>query len=199
MGRCFTTQNRQILKNKTFGLSLHLLWVIPWANIHQRHYTTMTTKKILFVCLGNICRSCTAEEVMRTLLRREQLDKFVEVDSAGLISYHQGEQADPRMRAHASRRGYHITHLSRPVRMTDFTDFDFIIGMDDSNISRLHELAPSIECEAKIHRMTEYCTNLVVDHVPDPYYGGAQGFEQVIDILEDACEGLLQHIRHDKA
>ena len=151
-------------------------------------------KKILFVCLGNICRSCTAEEIMRTVLQREGLDREVLVDSAGLISYHQGEQADPRMRAHASRRGYHFTHLSRPVCMTDFYDFDLIIGMDDSNISRLRDLAPSIEEEAKIHRMTEYCISKVVDHVPDPYYGGAQGFENVIDILEDACEGLLQAI-----
>ena len=151
----------------------------------------MKTKKILFVCLGNICRSCTAEEVMRTILKREGLDKAIEVDSAGLISYHQGEQADPRMRAHASRRGYHITHLSRPVRMSDFEEFDLILGMDDSNISRLRELAPSLEAEEKIHRMTEYCTRIPADHVPDPYYGGAQGFENVIDILEDACAGLL--------
>ena len=78
--------------------------------------------------------------------------------------------------------------------MTDFYDFDLIIGMDDSNISRLHDLAPSLDAEAKIHRMTEYCTRIVVDHVPDPYYGGAQGFENVIDILEDACEGLLRSV-----
>ena len=134
---------------------------------------------------------------MRTLLHREGLDKDIIVDSAGLISYHQGEQADPRMRAHATRRGYNITHLSRPVRMSDFEEFDLIIGMDDSNISRLHELAPSVETEEKIHRMTEYCTRIAADHVPDPYYGGAQGFENVIDILEDACEGLLATLRND--
>ena len=99
------------------------------------------------------------------------------------------------MRSHALRRGYHITHLSRPVRMTDFYDFDLIIGMDDSNISRLHDLAPSLDAEAKIHRMTEYCSRMVADHVPDPYYGGAQGFENVIDILEDACEGLQKELR----
>lgn len=132
---------------------------------------------------------------MRTLLNREGLDKDIIVDSAGLISYHQGEQADPRMRAHATRRGYNITHLSRPVRMSDFEEFDLIIGMDDSNISRLHELAPSIEAEGKIHRMTEYSSRFVIDHVPDPYYGGAQGFENVIDILEDACEGLLKDLK----
>lgn len=129
------------------------------------------------------------------MLKCEGLDKVVEVDSAGLISYHQGEQADPRMRSHASRRGYHITHLSRPVRTMDFYDFDLIIGMDDSNISRLHDLAPNLEAEDKIHRMTEYCIHKVADHVPDPYYGGAQGFENVIDILEDACEGLLHNLR----
>ena len=151
----------------------------------------MNAKKILFVCLGNICRSCTAEEVMRTILRREGLDKQVEVDSAGLISYHQGEEADPRMRAHAARRGYHITHLSRPVRMTDFEEFDLIIGMDDSNIARLHNLAPSLEAEEKIHRMTEYCTHIVADHVPDPYYEGAEGFELVLDMLEEGCRNLL--------
>lgn len=152
-------------------------------------------RRVLFVCLGNICRSCTAEEVMRGMLKREGLDRAIEVDSAGLISYHQGEQADPRMRAHASRRGYHITHLSRPVRMSDFEEFDLILGMDDSNISRLRELAPNIETEEKIHRMTEYCTRIPADHVPDPYYGGAQGFENVIDILEDACEGLLASMK----
>ena len=132
---------------------------------------------------------------MRTILYREGMEREVEVDSAGLISYHQGEQADPRMRAHASRRGYHITHLSRPVRITDFYDFDLIIGMDDSNISGLYDMAPGIEEEGKIHRMTEYCMNKVTDHVPDPYYGGAQGFENVIDILEDACEGLLKKLK----
>lgn len=156
---------------------------------------TNSTIHILFVCLGNICRSCTAEEIMRTLLKHAGLEKVVEVDSAGLISYHQGEQADPRMRSHALRRGYHITHLSRPLRMTDFYDFDFIIGMDDTNISRLHELAPSLEEESKIHRMTEFCVNKIADHIPDPYYGGAQGFENVIDLLEDACGGLLQKIQ----
>ena len=101
------------------------------------------------------------------------------------------------MRAHASRRGYKIVHLSRPVRIADFEDFDYIIGMDDSNIAKLHELAPSIEAEKKIHRMAEFCTCIEADHVPDPYYGGAQGFEHVIDILEDACEGLLHAVKNN--
>lgn len=151
-------------------------------------------KKILFVCLGNICRSCAAEEIMRKLAADAgRGDEFV-LDSAGLISYHEGEQADARMRAHAARRGYRITHLSRPVRYQDFFDFDLIIGMDDRNISRLKALAPGLEEEKKVARMTDFCRLKVVDHVPDPYYGGDTGFENVLDILEDACAGLLARL-----
>lgn len=152
-------------------------------------------KRILFVCLGNICRSSAAEEIMRTYLKREGLDKEIEVDSAGIIGFHQGEPADERMRAHAIRRGYNITHLSRPVRTDDFFDFDLILGMDDRNIDSLKNQAPSVETEQKIRRMVEYCRKKVVDYVPDPYYGGAYGFENVLDILEDACEGLLEELK----
>ena len=151
--------------------------------------------KILFVCLGNICRSSSAEEIMRTFVAREGLDKEIEVDSAGILSYHQGELPDERMRAHAIRRGYNLTHHSRPVRTDDFFDFDFIIGMDDRNIQDLCDRAPSVEAEKKICRMTDFCVKKVVDYVPDPYYGGAQGFENVLDILEDACEGLLVKVK----
>jgi protein-tyrosine phosphatase len=94
--------------------------------------------KILFVCLGNICRSSAAEEIMRQKIRKAGGEDSFFVDSAGLISYHQGEMADPRMRMHAKRRGYDITHLSRPVKQQDFYDFDLIVGMDASNIDRLH-------------------------------------------------------------
>ena len=154
--------------------------------------------KILFVCLGNICRSSSAEEIMRTFVAREGLDKDIQVDSAGILSYHQGELPDERMRAHAIRRGYNLTHHSRPVRTDDFFDFDLIIGMDDRNIQDLKDRAPSVEAEQKICRMTDFCVKKVVDYVPDPYYGGAQGFENVLDILEDACEGLLLTIKSDE-
>lgn len=152
-------------------------------------------KKILFVCLGNICRSSSAEEVMRTLIRKEGLEREIEVDSAGILSYHQGELPNSRMRMHASRRGYNLTHRSRPVCTDDFYHFDMIIGMDDRNIEDLIERAPDLETEKKIRRMTDYCRVKMVDYVPDPYYGGAQGFENVLDILEDACAGLLESIR----
>ena len=151
--------------------------------------------KILFVCLGNICRSSSAEEIMRTFIKREGLADRIEVDSAGILSYHQGEMPDSRMRMHAYHRGYELTHRSRLVCLEDFLEFDMIIGMDDRNIQDLKERAPSPEAEGKIYRMTDFCRTKLVDYVPDPYYGGAQGFENVLDILEDACGGLLHEIK----
>ncbi len=151
-------------------------------------------KKILFVCLGNICRSSSAEEVMRTLLKKAGKEHEVEVDSAGILNYHLGELPDSRMRMHAARRGYNLTHRSRPVCTDDFYEFDMIIGMDDRNIQDLKDRAPSLETEQKICRMTDFCRTKLVDYVPDPYYGGAQGFENVLDILEDACAGLLESL-----
>lgn len=155
-------------------------------------------KKVLFVCLGNICRSPAAEEIMRKLVEDAGLEDSFVLDSAGLIDYHEGEPADGRMRAHAARRGYRITHLSRPVKYDDFFDFDVIVGMDDRNISKLRAMAPGLEEEQKVVRMTDYCRLKVVDHVPDPYYGGASGFENVLDILEDACAGLLDALRESR-
>ncbi len=151
--------------------------------------------RILFVCLGNICRSSSAEGVMKHLVEEAgRADEFV-IDSASILSYHQGELPDPRMHAHAARRGYNLVHRSRPVRTSDFDDFDLIIGMDDRNIEDLKERAPSVEAERKICRMTDFCTRFTeADHVPDPYYGGAEGFEYVLDLLEDACAGLLEEL-----
>lgn len=151
-------------------------------------------KRILFVCLGNICRSAAAEEIMRNRVVHVGLEKEIDLDSAGLSSYHQGDPADSRMRAHAARRGYRITHLSRPVGYHDFFDFDMLIGMDDSNLTGLRNLAPGLPEEQKIYRMTDFCRRIPADHVPDPYYGGDSGFEAVLDILEDACDGLLDFL-----
>lgn len=148
--------------------------------------------KILFVCLGNICRSSAAEGVMLHLLHEAGRESEFEIDSAGILSYHRGELPDPRMRAHAARRGYQLVHRSRPVTTEDFYHFDLIIGMDDRNLDDLKERVPSPEEWKKIGRMTDFCTLFThADHVPDPYYGGAEGFEYVLDLLEDACAGLL--------
>ena len=119
----------------------------------------------------------------------------IEIDSAGIAGYHEGDRADSRMRAHAARRGYVLDSISRPVRQWDFHDFDLIIGMDDQNITDLKRMAPDLESVAKIHQMTEFSRNKLYDHVPDPYYSGAEGFELVLDLLEDACAGLLEYCK----
>ena len=152
-------------------------------------------KKILFVCLGNICRSSAAEGVMRRLAEEAGRAAEYEIDSAGIagiLSVHRGELPDPRMRAHAARRGYELVHRSRPVTTDDFFDFDLIVGMDARNMDDLRERAPSPAEWDKLRLMTDFCTRHPhADHVPDPYYGGAEGFEYVLDLLEDACAGLL--------
>lgn len=155
-------------------------------------------KRILFVCLGNICRSAAAEEIMRHMVKQSGMEHEILLDSAGLSSYHQGDPADSRMRVHAARRGYRITHLSRPVGYHDFFDFDMLVGMDESNLSGLRNLAPGLPEEQKIYRMTDFCRRIPADHVPDPYYGGDSGFETVLDILEDACEGLLDFLKQQE-
>ena len=151
-------------------------------------------KKILFVCLGNICRSPAAEGVMLHLLEEKGLSESFIIDSAGVLGYHEGNLPDPRMRQHASARGYDLVHRSRPVKVEDFYNFDLIIGMDDQNISDLKEIAPSPQEGQKIHRMVEYLQQEEATYVPDPYYGGSDGFELVLDLLEDACEGLLNSL-----
>lgn len=155
----------------------------------------MKNQSILFVCLGNICRSPMAEAIMKKHIENAGLTNIISIDSAGTIDFHEGRPSDVRMKQHASQRGYDLTHLSRPVRTSDFENFELILAMDDSNISNLMAMAPSPEDQQKIKRMTYYCTQHTIDHVPDPYHGGAEGFDFVIDILEDACEGLMKSLK----
>lgn len=145
-------------------------------------------KSLLFVCLGNICRSPSAEAVMKKMAADRGLD--LHIDSAGTIAAHEGERADARMRGHAAKRGYDLTSISRPVVIDDFENFDMVIGMDASNIFDLKKIAPESAFD-RISLMTDYCSSFENNSVPDPYYGGEQGFELVLDLLEDACEGLL--------
>lgn len=154
--------------------------------------------KILFVCLGNICRSPAAQTVMQHLVDERGLGNRFFIDSAGTYGGHAGWHADSRMLLHASsRRGYRITHLARQVRSDDFAHFDLIVGMDASNVSNLRRLAPTLESESKIVSMGKYIDRKLfpgIDYVPDPYYSGSDGFELVLDLLEDACATLLNFI-----
>lgn len=154
-----------------------------------------TPKSILFVCLGNICRSPAAEGIMRSIAS----DSDITIDSAGTGGYHIGQLPDKRMRIHASQRGLRLDHHCRQVSPSDFEDFDLIIGMDGSNIANLRRIAPSPEAEKKIHAMAEYFNpSTHWDHVPDPYYEGAEGFELVLDLLEEGCQNLLNQITTEK-
>jgi protein-tyrosine phosphatase len=155
-------------------------------------------KNILFVCLGNICRSPLAEAIMNEYIAREGMNDEISCDSAGILNYHQGEPADKRMKLHARRRGYTITSISRPVNsMNDFDRFDMIIGMDQQNIRDLKTLARTKKDQEKIFLMTDFLHDSKFESVPDPYFGGEEGFELVLDILEEACKGLLDHLKKE--
>ncbi|MFI3294610.1 MAG: low molecular weight protein-tyrosine-phosphatase [Rikenellaceae bacterium] len=149
---------------------------------------------ILFVCLGNICRSVAAQGIFESILEREGAEDRFFVDSAGTYSGHAGELADPRMRRAASARGVELTHRSRAVCYDDFDRFDYIIAMDDSNFDNLQRLAPTHEATRKISRMADFIDLAEVDHVPDPYYQGHQGFEYVLDLLERGCVRLYDQV-----
>lgn len=146
---------------------------------------------VLFVCLGNICRSPAAEGVLGKLLEEKPDAARWDVDSCGTGGYHVGSLPDPRMRAHAARRGLDLRHRCRQVSVCDFFDFDLIIPMDESNTRNLRRIAPSVEAGRKVIPMSSFFSLATkYDHVPDPYYEGAEGFELVLDLLEDAAVNL---------
>jgi protein-tyrosine phosphatase len=153
----------------------------------------MKTTRILFVCLGNICRSPAAEAIFEKIAEKSQLP--VEVDSAGTSAWHAGEKADARMRRHAKERGYNITSTSRKFIVSDFDDFDMIIAMDENNYYDLKSMAPTTDHVGKIYRMSDFFNHSGYDYIPDPYYGGDAGFELVIDLLEKGSKGLIEHMR----
>ncbi|MBT8039401.1 MAG: low molecular weight phosphotyrosine protein phosphatase [Xanthomonadales bacterium] len=152
-------------------------------------------KRVLFVCMGNICRSPAAEGVFRKLVENAGADDRFKIDSAGTIGYHAGEPADSRMRQAASRRGYSLDSRARRVVAGDFGDFDLIVTMDEANYRDVAERDTGQG--ARVVRMTDYCRRHRIDEVPDPYYGGSDGFENVLNILEDACSILLEELDGD--
>lgn len=153
------------------------------------------TVRILFVCMGNICRSPAAEIVFRQMVEAAGLDDRVEIDSAGTIGYHAGNPPDKRMSATLSAWGYCPKGRARQVRKEDFDDFDLILPMDDENEADLRRMQRDGQSRAEIRAFSSFCAANPLGHVPDPYYGGAAGFEKVADIVEDGCRGLLKQLR----
>ena len=151
--------------------------------------------KVLFVCLGNICRSPTAEGVFRKLVEEQGLDEAIGIDSAGTHAYHIGAPPDSRAQEAARRRGIDMSSLvGRRVDAGDFYTFDYILAMDESNEYHLREMAPAEEIH-RVRRFLEFATERSEREVPDPYYGGNAGFENVLDLIEAASEGLLADIK----
>ncbi len=152
--------------------------------------------RVCFVCLGNICRSPTAEGVFRYLVREAGLDGVVEIDSAGTAAHHVGEAPDPRSTAVAARRGVVLEGAARKFVAADFHRFDHVVVMDRKNRDDLRRLAPDAEARARITLLRDYDpASPPESDVPDPYYGGSRGFEEVLDLCERACRALLASLR----
>lgn len=153
---------------------------------------------MVFVCMGNICRSPAAEAVFRHRVEDAGLSEYISIDSAGTHDYHVGDPPDARMQCAALNRGYDLSMLrGRQVEELDFTRFDYVLAMDRANLAILHNLAPP-DSGTTAKLFLEYASRHQQREVPDPYYGGADGFERVLDMVEDAAEGLLQHIRQQQ-
>lgn len=150
--------------------------------------------RVLFVCLGNICRSPTAQGIFRARVAREGLSHTIATDSAGTHDYHIGDPPDSRAQAAAKRRGVDISDLrGRQVTREDFVRFDYVLAMDRSNLSHLARLCPK-GMESRLRLLLEFADGVDCDEVLDPYYGGKEGFERVLDLAEAAADGLLAHI-----
>lgn len=151
--------------------------------------------KLLFVCLGNICRSPSAENIMNHLIEQSGLSHEIFCDSAGTSSYHIGSPPDRRMTEAARQRGIPMQGKARQFTWDDFGDFDLILAMDRENFSDICYLDPEGQYRDKVKLMCDFCRHHSLKEVPDPYYGGEAGFNLVIDLLLDACAGLLEQVR----
>jgi protein-tyrosine phosphatase len=151
--------------------------------------------RVLFVCMGNICRSPAAEIIFRKFVHDAGLDAVFEIDSAGTIGYHHGSPPDSRMAATLERHGYTVSGHARQIRAEDLAHFDWIITMDESNASEVRQLAKSKAQQEKIRPLVGFCSDHDDPRVPDPYYGGQRGFDHVVALLEDGCMGLLNALK----
>lgn len=151
--------------------------------------------RVLFCCMGNICRSPTAEAVFRHYVEKEGLAEHIHIDSAGTHDYHIGDAPDARTQSAAKQRGYDMSKLrGRQVDAGDFARFDYVLAMDEANLSILERLRPR-DAQSHLGLFLEFAERHDEREVPDPYYGGPDGFERVLDMVEDAADGLLQHLR----
>jgi protein-tyrosine phosphatase len=164
----------------------------------QALYTSLMPYKLLFVCLGNICRSPAAENIMNHLIENSGLSDQISCDSAGTASYHVGSHPDNRMsRAALQKLNITMQGQARQFEKSDFQDFDLILAMDKDNYANILALDKNREYHQKVKLMCDFCSRHTLKEVPDPYYGGSEGFNQVIDLLTDACEGLLKHVKSE--
>lgn len=156
--------------------------------------TNITPKhRLLFICLGNICRSPAAEGVMKAKVHAAKLDDMFYIDSAGIGDWHVGQLPDSRMRERGARRGYRLDSRARQIRQSDFDDFDLLLVMDRENYRIITSKAPDEESRQKVRMLTDYLQeHKNTDIVPDPYYGDLSDFDYALDLIEDACEGLLE-------
>jgi len=154
--------------------------------------------RVLFICLGNICRSPAAEGIMKSLILNNNLQNEISVDSAGTISYHTGESPDSRMLKHATQKGYELNHKARKFNPDkDFKEFDYILTMDDQNYIDINKLDKRNLYSTKVCKIADFSSDPKVKSVPDPYNGGPEAFDNVIDILMDACTNLLNKIKYE--
>jgi len=160
----------------------------------------MSATKVLFVCMGNICRSPTAHAVMQHKVNEQGLANRIEIDSSGTHAYHVGEKSDSRSRALAKRKGIDMEYIrARKISIMDYDEFDYILAMDQENLSLIEYYAPQNH-SAKVSLFLHYANQAgVTDEavVPDPYYGGDAGFEHVFDLVDKGCEALIEHILND--
>ena len=158
----------------------------------------MNHVSVLFVCMGNICRSPTAHGVFRHKIKELGLQHLITVDSAGTHNYHPNSPPDSRSQEHAALRGYDLSDLrARQIKAADFSKFDLILTMDWDNLALVQERCPP-QYQRNVKRLTEFCVKLDNPVVPDPYYGGADGFDNVLDLIEDACDGLIRQLKEGK-
>ncbi len=156
-------------------------------------------QRLLFVCLGNICRSPTAENVMNYLIEQDNLQDQITCDSAGTGDYHIGKPPDHRMTKAAEQRGIILRGRARQLQALDLENFDLILAMDQENYRDILALDPSRQHYPKVRLICQFCTRHADLEVPDPYFGGPEGFQYVVNLLLDACEGLLRHLNSAKA